>query len=202
LARNERMRSRLKAARVSPSGTDIFTGPKARKNPRVRSTKETLERRVHRLDNLAPTHRDRPSCRPTGNALSQRKLHRGSRKDPRAAALRPFEQEHQRGIPRSPHGLWDLTASQQPGAEGTAPAGHPIDVRTCVTDEPPACPLVEFRLIGDLWAPLRRAARWSGRVTQFSGQMGGEQLVVDQEPPASSHPMSSGASEMGRPDVT
>ena len=42
LARNERIRSRLKAARVNPSRTDTFTRPKTRKNPRVRSTKEPL----------------------------------------------------------------------------------------------------------------------------------------------------------------
>ena len=49
-----------------------------------------------------------------------------------------------------------------------------------VTDEPPACPSVEFRLIDDLFG-FRRAPRWSWQVTKFFGQMGREQLAVDQE---------------------
>ena len=42
LARNERTRSRLKAAMVNPRRTVIFTWPKTRKNPRAKSTKAPL----------------------------------------------------------------------------------------------------------------------------------------------------------------
>jgi hypothetical protein len=49
-----------------------------------------------------------------------------------------------------------------------------------MTDKSPACPLVEFRFIDDLFS-YRRAPRWSGQVTQLFGQMGREELAVDQE---------------------
>ena len=42
LGPNDRIRSRLNAASVKPSRTDVFTRPKTRKNPRVRSTKDPL----------------------------------------------------------------------------------------------------------------------------------------------------------------
>jgi hypothetical protein len=49
-----------------------------------------------------------------------------------------------------------------------------------MADQPPARSLVEFRFIYDLLG-FRGASRWGRQITQFFGQMGGEQLAVDQE---------------------
>ncbi len=96
LARKLRIRSRLKAATVKPSSTVIFTPPNTRKEPPSQVDEGALQRRVHRLHDLASAHRDPPGGRAVGDALGKCQLDRGNRQDPRAATIDTRGQFHQR----------------------------------------------------------------------------------------------------------
>lgn len=103
---------KVESNKSEPKQGGCFHSPEDSKESPAQIHEGTLERRVHRLDDLAPSHRDAPGRRAVGNALRQGELHRGNRQDSRAAARGLLAKVHKKRVPRSPHRLWDLTASQ------------------------------------------------------------------------------------------
>jgi hypothetical protein len=133
--------------------------------------KRPLEGGVDRFHYLSASHGYSPRGRAEGNSLVKCELSRCDSESARTAPIYICADVDEGRSARASHGLRKLPAAKEAGAKRAAPAGDTIRVRSGVTDQPPACPLVKFGLLS-LLLPLR-CTTWRHReVSQVLWQMG------------------------------